>query len=240
MKVVLFALFIALLLVGCEQEGQSVGSDGEVEDKPFLPSLPSLSLNESKFERTKRLAESGNIKAQHNLGFMYENGKGVPEDDKEAVKWYARAAEQGLAKAQSNLGNRYYNGEGVPQDYKEAVKWYTKAAEQGLAGTQFNLGMMYHFGKGVPQDNKHAVKWYTKSAEQGYADAQLNLGIMYLKGDEVIQDYVTAYAWLKANGSANGAKGMDLAKKLMTKEQIAEAQKLAREIFKRTEANRKD
>ena len=204
MKVVLFALFIALLLVGCEQEGQSVGSDGEVEDKPFLPSLPSLSLNESKFERTKRLAESGNIKAQHNLGFMYENGKGVPEDDKEAVKWYARAAEQGLAKAQSNLGNRYYNGEGVPQDYKEAVKWYTK------------------------------------SAEQGYADAQLNLGIMYLKGDEVIQDYVTAYAWLKANGSANGAKGMDLAKKLMTKEQIAEAQKLAREIFKRTEANRKD
>jgi PBP1b-binding outer membrane lipoprotein LpoB len=47
MKAILFALFIALLMVGCEQEGQSVGSDGEVEDKPFLPSLPSFNLNES-------------------------------------------------------------------------------------------------------------------------------------------------------------------------------------------------
>jgi TPR repeat protein len=30
---------------------------------------------------------------------MYANGKGVPEDDKEAVKWYRLAAEQGYADA---------------------------------------------------------------------------------------------------------------------------------------------
>ena len=28
---------------------------------------------------------------------MYYNGEGVPQDYKEAVKWYTKAAEQGLA-----------------------------------------------------------------------------------------------------------------------------------------------
>ena len=35
---------------------------------------------------------------------MYGNGGGVPEDDKEAVKWYKLAAEQGNADAQERYG----------------------------------------------------------------------------------------------------------------------------------------
>ncbi len=46
------------------------------------------------------LAKQGHAKAQHNLGVMYENGQGVPQDDAEAVKWYHKAAEQGHATAQ--------------------------------------------------------------------------------------------------------------------------------------------
>jgi TPR repeat protein len=38
---------------------------------------------------------------------MYDKGEGVPEDDKEAMKWYRLAAEQGYASAQSNLGVMY-------------------------------------------------------------------------------------------------------------------------------------
>jgi hypothetical protein len=34
---------------------------------------------------------------------MYEKGQGVPQDYKEAVKWYRLAAEQGYADAQTNL-----------------------------------------------------------------------------------------------------------------------------------------
>ena len=64
---------------------------------------------------------------------MYQKGKGVPQDDAEAVKWYHKAAEQGDADAQNNLGVMYRNGKGVPQDDAEAVKWYRKAAEQGHA-----------------------------------------------------------------------------------------------------------
>jgi len=53
------------------------------------------------------LAEQGYAGAQYNLGFMYDKGKGVPENDKTAVKWYTKAAEQGDAAAQTNLGLMY-------------------------------------------------------------------------------------------------------------------------------------
>ena len=39
------------------------------------------------------LAEQGHVTAQFSLGVMYLNGKGVPQDYSEAVKWYQLAAE---------------------------------------------------------------------------------------------------------------------------------------------------
>ena len=41
------------------------------------------------------LAEQGDARAQYNLGVMYAEGEGVPQDYKAAVQWYRRAAEQG-------------------------------------------------------------------------------------------------------------------------------------------------
>ena len=40
---------------------------------------------------------------------MYQNGRGVPQDDAEAAKWFRLAAEQGDAEAQHNLGVMYDN-----------------------------------------------------------------------------------------------------------------------------------
>ncbi|MEP6880280.1 MAG: caspase family protein, partial [Nitrosospira sp.] len=48
-----------------------------------------------KFEETSRKAEQGNADAQYNLGVIYRNGKGVPQDDAKAVEWYRKAAAQG-------------------------------------------------------------------------------------------------------------------------------------------------
>ena len=107
----------------------------------------------------KPLAEEGNAVAQNNLGLMYHNGWGVPQDYKEAVNWYRLAAEQGNAPAQYNLGVMYNNGNGVPQDYEEAVRWYQLAAEQGHSKAQGNLGVMYAFGNGVIKDYVYAHMW---------------------------------------------------------------------------------
>ena len=67
-------------------------------------------------------AEKGDAAAQFFLGQLYNEGEIVPQNKKEAIRWFRLSAEQGHAKAQYNLGNRYLKGQGVPQDYKEAVK----------------------------------------------------------------------------------------------------------------------
>ena len=111
-------------------------------------------------ENWRPLAEQGDANAQFNLGLMYATGRGVLQDDAEAVRWYRMAAEQGNAIAQSNLGVMYVNGQGVLQDYAEAVRWYRLAAEQGDARAQANLGLVYADGQGVSQDIVLAHMWF--------------------------------------------------------------------------------
>ena len=54
------------------------------------------------------LARAGDRRAQYNLGVIHANGKGVPENYGEAVKWWIQAAEQGHSGAQFSLGSAYF------------------------------------------------------------------------------------------------------------------------------------
>jgi TPR repeat protein len=108
---------------------------------------------------TQKAAEQGNAIAQFNLGILYGQGKGVPQDYPKAAFWYRKAAEQGNANAQLNLGNAYRTGQGVTRDDAEAVVWYRKAAEQGDAAAQWSLGVSYEYGQGVPQSYADAYFW---------------------------------------------------------------------------------
>ena len=74
------------------------------------------------------LALRGNARAQALLGFMYENGFGVPQAYDAAADLYQRAAVQGDPFAQSRLGLIYDKGHGVPQDVILSYKWLDLAA----------------------------------------------------------------------------------------------------------------
>ena len=177
-----------------------------------------------------RAAEQGHANAQGQLGALYAQGIGVPQDYVEAVKWARRAAEQGHAAAELLLGACYQAGWGVPQDYTEAAKWYRRAAEQGLAMAQFSVGVMYAKGEGVPKDATEAVKWSRRAAEQGHADAQYNLSGMYWSGEGVPTNHIQAYSWASlaaASGNLKAKERREILAKYMTREQVAEAQKIA-------------
>jgi TPR repeat protein len=116
-------------------------------------------------------------------------------------------------------------------DYETALLEWRPLAEQGDAGAQYNLGLMYANGDGVIQDYAEAVNWYRLAAAQGDAGAQNNLGIMYANGRGVIQDHVLAHSWFNISGAGGNASGSENRSKIeahMTREQIAEAQALAR------------
>ena len=70
--------------------------------------------------------------ARNSLGDAYRDGKGVPQDYKEAVQWYRKAAEQGNVHAQNSLGGMYHEGKGVTKDDSEAIKWYLKSLKRSL------------------------------------------------------------------------------------------------------------
>ena len=54
------------------------------------------------FDETKRLAEQGYAFAQYNLGFMYRNGEGVPQNKVRAYVWFSVATAQGYETARTN------------------------------------------------------------------------------------------------------------------------------------------
>jgi len=154
----------------------------------------------------------------------------------ESIEELRARAEQGDADAQNNLGIRYDQGEGVPQDDVEAVRLFRLAADQGNAYAQFNLGLMYDRGDGVPQDHAEAVRLFRLAADQGNAEGQWALGTSYSGGRGVPQDYVQAHKWFNLAASRstgflreNTADLRELVRTRLTPDQLAEAQRLARE-----------
>ena len=181
----------------------------------------------------RKAAEQGLAEAQTQLGLMYAEGDGVPKDANQAAIWYRKAAEQGYAWAQFQLSGLYARGNVIPKDMGQAVAWARKAAEQGLAEAQLVLGLMYAYGDGVPKDAGQAAVWYRKAAEQGLARAQDNLGVLYFRGDGVPLDLVQSYAWLNLAAAGGVESARDLratVQGLMTRTQIADAQRLSREL----------
>jgi uncharacterized protein len=73
-------------------------------------------------------AKRGDPRAQARVAFMYETGRGLPQDYYLAASWYLSAAEKGYPPAQHRLGLLFDKGQGVPEDYIEAYKWLNLAA----------------------------------------------------------------------------------------------------------------
>ncbi len=103
--------------------------------------------------------------------------------------------------AQFSLGKNYEAGRsGLKQDYAIAASWYRKSAEQGNVWAQASLGILYHSGKGLPHDDVQAEMWFIISA--GHAPKDDRDTIVEMR--ESVAHRLTA-------------------------QQLAEAQKLARE-----------
>jgi uncharacterized protein len=185
-------------------------------------------------------AQQGLASAQLRLGIVYHDGDDVAKNDSEALKWLRQAGDNYDSFAQQSagrianflIGSMYENAEGVPRDYTEAVNRYRLSADQGFADAQYRLGVMFVNGRGVPKDYSEGARLYRLAADQGNVNAQTGLGALYSEGKGVPKDYVQAYLWFTlaaVHGNPEVAKFRDYTEKSLTPEQVAEAQRLARE-----------
>jgi TPR repeat protein len=160
-------------------------------------------------------------------------------DYRTALRVSHALAREDDARAQSLLGLAYYEGRGVPRSDLEAMNWFRLAAAQGAASAQFHLGLMYSEGRGVPQNHVEAAKWYRLAADQGHAQSRYNLGVLYATGEGFEQDNVSAHMWFNLAAASfppsdtrnrtAAVRSRDLVANKMTQDELAEAQRLARE-----------
>ncbi len=127
-----------------------------------------LASDDSDAARYEKSAAMGIADSQYNLGRLYANGQGVPQDYAKARQWYEKAAAQGNAGAQKYLGLLYGIGQGVPLDYVQAHMWWNLAAGNGYeAATGYRDDLARQMTPAqIAEAQKLAREWNPKTNEQ--------------------------------------------------------------------------
>lgn len=202
------------------------------QDRLWKKAIPPTAPEDTQAAR----AEKGDMQAQHNLAFEFEQQKKYDE----AIKWYTRAADQGYGVSRMNLAQMHEKGIGTTQNMAEAKKWYRKAMEagsgealyrlaslsdktgdypealklyrRGVAQDDFramvDLGDMFEQGRGVKKDVAQAVRLYEQSADRSRW-AQFKLGIMYSQGQGVPKNETKALQWWQKSADGGNAKAQN-------------------------------
>jgi TPR repeat protein len=147
----------------------------------------------------QRLAEGGDVRAQHWMGLMLQNRGRYDE----AIHWYARAADRGDGRSANSIAFFYEHGVGRPKNLKEAMAWHQRGAALGDFGSQIRYASALRTGTVFKRDERQAFRWYSKAAapsndyaQRGYA--YLPLAEMYEQGIGAPRDLRRAYAFAKA------------------------------------------
>lgn len=128
------------------------------------------------------------------LGFMYDEGRGVLQDQTKAAALYQKACDGGALEGCNSLGSMYSEGRVVPRDPTKAVGLFRKACEgesPRSSGCR-NLGLVYAKGDGVKQDYFRAVDLFRKACEGGNAPGCTDLGLAFQAGVGVRQNSADA------------------------------------------------
>ena len=180
------------------------------------------------------MAESGNAEAQNNVGFMYEEGLGVPQNYLLAMNWYRQAADGGLSEAQHNMGMLYHHGYGVAENLGEAFRWFKMAADQDLAESEYMLGLAYENGEGTELNYAEAKRLFLSAARKNYVPAQMMYAFMLQAGEGGDSEPFSAYIWGKiaeSNGSESAIDITTMSTVQLDDEEIIEAEEIIAECL---------
>jgi len=156
----------------------------------------------------EKAATAGHATAMNNLGRLYNDGSGVPQNYDLARQWYEKATALGNSNAMLSLGHLYEDSHGVPQDFQQAFRLYEQSAAAGNAHGMKSLGRLYEMGRGTPQDYEKARQLYEKSADAGYIPADEALGLLYENGKGVPKDYNKAAQFYRIAAEGGDANAM--------------------------------
>ncbi len=159
--------------------------------------------NQVNIEELKAKAETGDIDALLNLGYIYLYGtNGVNTNYKQALAYYEAAAGKGSAVAYNNLGSLYFSGIGTNVDYPKAIHFFEEAAKLGSHDAAVNLAIIY-LGNDSDKKDYEKIIGLLNSAEPDNNIAKYLLGYCYFKGFHVEQDNAKAFQLIKTAADGN-------------------------------------
>ena len=154
-----------------------------------------------------------------------------------AISKFGDAAASGSTYALIKLSALSKDNRGSKEVFDLAFKKIESRAKTGDPRSRMVLAHAYLMGHLVTRNCTIASNLHKELASEGDAVAQHNLGGMYLTGDCVPKDYVLGYMWRSLNLSQslneNGNEFLtNLERNSMSRDQVAQAQKMARECLK--------
>ncbi|HEY8193867.1 MAG TPA: sel1 repeat family protein [Hyphomicrobium sp.] len=174
-------------------------------------------------------AANGDPSAQFEVGARLAEGKGTPQNFKDAAKWYNRSADHGFAPAQYRLGTLYERGLGLKPDRALAAAWYRRAAVQGNIKAMHNLAVLSANQTDKSPDYTTAAQWFEQAAKRGLADSQFNLAVLYENGLGVKRDLKQAYMWVSLaarNKDADAVRRRDILRGKLTADEMVAAEQM--------------
>ncbi|MCR4798786.1 MAG: hypothetical protein K5853_10155 [Lachnospiraceae bacterium] len=140
------------------------------------------------------------------MGYLYENGYGVPMDIEKAMLSYQLVLlnpsedvndQFAINSANTRLGIIYATGKTGEIDGKKAHDYFEVASDNGFVLASYYLGMMYEMGTGIDKDYDKALEYFELAGEKDYAPALNQIGYMYFNGLGVESDYEQAAYYQK-------------------------------------------
>ena len=119
------------------------------------------------------LAEAGDAKAQFNIAYCLNTGRGVDMHRKRAAEWLEKAAMQGDMLAHYSLFLAYKNGDGVDINDNKANEHLQLASDLGDSRAFFEIGKK-HFRAG---DKTAALLMFNKAKDAKHRDADKGIGL---------------------------------------------------------------
>ena len=169
----------------------------------------SLPTEEQFLNVTRQAAAKGNAEAQAALGVFYLGGShGLPNDNREGIKWLQKAADAGSAQGQYVLGLQYMTGSGgLAEDMPKAISLFRNAGDQGCLPAQQILGRLYTGSiNGAPPDLQESARWYKKAArEHADAHAKAQLFALCCNGTTKPENLAEVTDWCRAAAEAGTA-----------------------------------
>ena len=183
---------LLLLLLGLSYGSLAAQQDPDPKQEGLAIWARLKLMSQTEFGELLAKAQSGDARAQYQVGLAYEMGRYVPKDSNEAAYWWLTSAEQGYPPAE-----RAYGQWVMESNNAVAERWMLRAAEHGDAASQFWLGVAYDDDWFGTTDSELALKWYQKAADAGDPDAQVVLGQKYADGEGLKQSYELAAKWFR-------------------------------------------